>query len=56
MSHIDEDTIFIASALSLGSDAVIWSDDTDFDKQNQVATYKTPQIIQLFNSQQQDYK
>ena len=44
----DEDTIFIASALYLGSDAVIWTDDADFDKQNQIATWKTYNIIQKF--------
>ena len=48
MAHIDEeDVTFIAAALEL-SDAIIWSDDKDFDKQQKIAVFKTDEIVLLF--------
>lgn len=41
MEHVDEeDIVFIATALSLG-DAVIWSDDRHFEKQEKIEVLKT---------------
>ncbi len=41
----DEDSIFIAGALSLGEDVVIWSDDKHFEKQDKIKVWKTSDII-----------
>ena len=50
MAYIDEeDVTFIASALEL-SDAIIWSDDKDFDKQQKIAVFKTNEIVLLFTN------
>ena len=50
MAHIDEeDVTFIASALEL-SDAIIWSDDKDFDKQQKIVVFKTEEIVLLFTN------
>lgn len=47
MKDIDEDdTPYIALALSIDNDG-IWSDDTDFDKQDKVKNVKTSDIIKL---------
>lgn len=47
MEKIDqEDVVFIATALSLGS--IIWSDDKDFEKQHEIKVFKTRDIIKLF--------
>ena len=44
MEHIDvEDVVFIACALEL--DAVIWSDDRHFEKQNAVTIRKTADMV-----------
>mgnify|MGYP001584670818 CR=1 FL=1 len=52
MGEIDpDDVIFIASALSLGLESVIWSDDGHFQKQNKIKVYTTKEIInELFGS------
>lgn len=42
-----DDVVFLAAALSLPQ-AVIWSDDTDFDLPTPVRTLKTADIVQLF--------
>lgn len=48
MAHIDEeDVTFIATALGT-ADSIIWSDDTDFDKQQKIAVFKTKDIVLLF--------
>lgn len=48
MEHIDEeDVTFIAAALGT-SDSIIWSDDSDFDKQQKIAVFKTKNIVLLF--------
>lgn len=48
MGHIDEeDVTFIATALGT-SDSIIWSDDTDFDKQQKIVVFKTKNIVLLF--------
>lgn len=48
MEHIDpEDVTFIAAALGK-EDAVIWSDDKHFDRQNRVVNLKTSDIVRLF--------
>lgn len=45
--HIDpEDMIFIAAALSIG--AAIWSDDNDFDRQDEIRVFKTKEFQELF--------
>lgn len=50
MEHIDqEDVAFIATALSL-ADSTIWSDDSDFEKQNKVKVLKTGDIVKLLES------
>ncbi|MBI2663877.1 PIN domain-containing protein [Candidatus Woesearchaeota archaeon] len=47
MEHIDpEDAAFIAAALSQ-ENAVIWSDDAHFDKQNKVKVLKTKNMAEL---------
>lgn len=48
MTHIDEeDVTFIAAALSQNN-AVIWSDDKHFEKQDKVITLKTKDWVNLF--------
>lgn len=50
MEHIDEeDVVFIAAALSL-KDAIIWLDDSDFEKQNKIKIVKTRDMINLLFS------
>ncbi len=50
MEDIDrEDVIFIAAALEIDS-AAIWSDDRDFEKQNNIKILKTRDMAQLFSS------
>ena len=47
MEHIDpEDVTFIAAALSQ-EDAVIWSDDRHFEKQDKVIVLKTKDLIKI---------
>jgi len=47
MEHIDpEDVTFIAAALNQ-EDAIIWSDDKHFEKQDSIITLKTKDIINL---------
>ena len=51
MDNIDEDdTLFIAAAMSLGEEAVIWSDDKDFEKQKEIKVLKTMEIINYLNN------
>ncbi len=53
MGHIDkEDVTFIAAALSQGN-AIIWSDDRHFEKQDKVITLKTRDLVNLFEN---DYR
>ena len=48
MCDIDpKDTVFIATALSF-ENAVIWSEDKDFDKQDKIKVVKTRQLAGLF--------
>ena len=50
MGHIDpDDVVFVATKLSI-ADSVIWSDDSDFDKQDKIKVLKSEQIIKLFDS------
>ncbi|MBI3036559.1 PIN domain-containing protein [Candidatus Woesearchaeota archaeon] len=50
MGHIDpEDVTFIATALSQ-DEAVIWSDDAHFDKQDKIINLKTKDVINLLRS------
>ena len=50
MEHIDpEDVTFIAAALSQ-DDAIIWSNDQHFQKQDRVITLKTKDLINLFQN------
>ena len=50
MEHIDpEDVTFIAAALSQ-EDAVIWSDDRHFEKQDNVIILKTKDMVSLFKN------
>jgi predicted nucleic acid-binding protein len=44
-----DDVIFLATALSL-DDSKIWSDDTHFEKQDEVKVFKTKDIVKLFFS------
>ena len=47
MEHIDpEDVTFIAAALSQ-KNAIIWSNDRDFERQDQVICLKTKDLVQL---------
>ncbi len=53
MEHIDpEDTTFIAAALSQ-ENAVIWSDDKHFEKQDRIITLKTQDVINYFMKKQE---
>ena len=46
MEKIDEeDVVFVASALCLGKDTIIWSDDKDFDRQKEVKIIKTKDLV-----------
>jgi len=48
MEHIDpEDVPFIAAALSQDS-AIIWSNDRHFEKQDEVITLKTKDLVNLY--------
>lgn len=50
ISHIDpDDVVFIAVGLGI-SDSIIWSDDSDFDKQDKIKTLKSGAITELFES------
>ena len=50
MEHIDpEDVAFIAAALSQ-DDAIIWSDDEHFEKQDKIKVLKTKDMTNLFSS------
>ncbi len=50
MEHIDpEDVTFIAAALSQ-ENAVIWSDDRHFEKQDKVITLKKKDLVNLFEN------
>ena len=50
MEHIDpEDVTFIATALCQNN-AVIWSDDKHFKKQDKIPNLKTCDMINLFSS------
>lgn len=52
MERIDpEDVMFIATALSQ-ENAVIWSDDAHFDRQEKILNLKTRDIIKLFSKEQ----
>lgn len=44
-----DDVIFVATKFSI-PDSIIWSDDTDFDKQLEVKVFKSAIIINLFKS------
>ena len=48
MEHIDpEDVTFIATALSQ-EEAIIWSDDKHFERQNELLILKTKNMVDLF--------
>jgi len=48
LAHIDpDDVVFLSAAISYG-DAIIWSDDAHFDKQNRIKNLKTKEIVDLF--------
>ena len=48
MEKIDlEDAVFIAAALSQ-ENAVVWSDDKHFDKQDRIMVLKTKHMVRLF--------
>lgn len=48
MFYIDpDDVVFIATSLSIDN-SIIWSDDNDFKKQNEVSVINTKEIINLF--------
>ncbi len=50
MEHIDpEDVTFIAAALSQ-EEAIIWSDDRHFEKQDAIIALKTKDLVDLFQS------
>ena len=52
MEHIDpEDVTFIAAALSQ-ENAIIWSDDRHFEKQDVVLTFKTKDMVDLFEERE----
>jgi predicted nucleic acid-binding protein len=43
-----DDVLYLACAIA--SDAAIWSDDSDFDKQDLVETYSTSDVIDSFDT------
>lgn len=48
MLRIDpDDVVFVAAALAY-PDAIIWSDDTHFDRQSKIKVAKTKQFMKLF--------
>ena len=50
MGHIDpDDVIFVATKLSI-PDSIIWSDDSDFEKQHRTKVFKSATVIKLFQS------
>jgi len=50
IAHIDlDDVTFVATKFSI-PDSIIWSDDSDFDKQNKVKVLKSKDVIKLFYS------
>ena len=50
MENIDKkDAPFVALALSISNDG-IWSDDSDFDKQNKIKIWKTAELLKKVNS------
>lgn len=49
IAHIDpDDVVFVAANFSV-TDSIIWSDDSDFDKQNKVKVLKSGEINKLFD-------
>lgn len=53
MGTVDvEDAVIIATALSI-EDAVIWSDDRHFERQNRIRTLKTPEVVSLLAKKQE---
>lgn len=49
MLKIDPDDVaFISACLSV-KESVIWSDDSDFEKQDKIKVLKTKEIINIFN-------
>lgn len=50
MLKIDpDDVVFVAAKFSI-TDSVIWSDDSDFDKQNDILVLKSNKVVKLFES------
>jgi predicted nucleic acid-binding protein len=50
IAHIDpDDVIFIATKFSI-KNSIIWSDDSDFSKQDIVPVLKTKDVFELYNS------
>ena len=43
------DVVFVATKLSI-SNSIIWSDDSDFDKQKEIKILKTKQVVELFQT------
>jgi len=50
MAEIDpDDVVFIATQLGV-TNSVVWSDDSDFDKQEDIKVLKTADVVKLFTS------
>lgn len=50
MLKIDpDDVVFVATQLSI-SNSIIWSDDSDFDKQKEIKVLKTKQVVKIFQT------
>lgn len=50
IEHIDpDDVVFVAAKFSI-QDAIIWSDDSGFDKQNKVKVLKSKEVVRLFEA------
>lgn len=50
IGHIDpDDVVFVATELSI-PDSIIWSDDSDFNKQDKIKVLKSEKVIKLFDS------
>ena len=50
IAHVDpDDVVFVATNLSI-SDSIIWSDDSDFDRQDKVKVLKSEKVVKLFDS------
>jgi len=49
MEHVDLDDV-VCLGLALSMDSEIWSDDSDFEKQNKIKTWKTEKVVEFYRA------